>query len=129
MLIDRGLISVFGESTGDEPPVLARRAKEELATREGQVAANEERMREWDDRLYFWEDELDVREQHNEPLSKAASRPSTTRVKVGRNERCHAGQISRASATTEARRSNRMVGRNEWNDGWRHRLDCRTHLS
>ncbi len=29
------------------------------------------------DQLYFSEDELDVREQHNEPLSKAASRPAT----------------------------------------------------
>ncbi len=39
LLIERELLSVFGESTGDEVPILAGRAQEELAAREAQIGA------------------------------------------------------------------------------------------
>ena len=68
MLIDRELISVFGEHTGDEPPVFAQRATEELAMREARIVARERevdadeaRMREWDERLRRRKDELEAR--------------------------------------------------------------------
>ena len=39
MLIDRELISVFGDVTGDEPPVFAQRATEQLSIREAERSA------------------------------------------------------------------------------------------
>ena len=39
MLIDRELISVFGDVTGDEPPVFAQRATEQLAIREAKIVS------------------------------------------------------------------------------------------
>ncbi|MFV2000524.1 MAG: hypothetical protein ACC654_09205 [Acidimicrobiia bacterium] len=67
MLIDRELVSVFGDVTGDESPVFALRATEELAIRESKIVArerevdtNEARMREWGERLRRWEDELEA---------------------------------------------------------------------
>jgi hypothetical protein len=97
-LIDRELISVFGDVTGDEEPVFAQRATEELAireativAREGEVDTGEVRMREWDRRLRRWEDELEAREQRAESMSKLTSRQSTARAKIGRNERCPCG--------------------------------------
>jgi hypothetical protein len=98
MLIDRELISVFGERTGDEPPAFAERATEQLAIREAKVVVRERevdtdeaRMREWSDRLRRWEDELEARELRAESVSKLASRRSTARAKIGRNERCPCG--------------------------------------
>ena len=41
MLIDRELISVFGDVTSDEPPVFAQRSTEELAIRETRIVARE----------------------------------------------------------------------------------------
>jgi len=53
MLIDRELVGVFGDVIGDEPPVFAQRAAEELAIREAKIAirerevdTDEQRMRE-----------------------------------------------------------------------------------
>ena len=78
MLIDRELISVFGDVTGDEPPVFAQRATEQLAIREATIAARErevdteqERMREWGERLRRWEDALEARERRAESGVKA----------------------------------------------------------
>ncbi len=95
MLIDRELLSVFGDVAGDEPPVFAQRATEELAireanivAREGEVDTGEARMREWGERLRRWEDELEAQEQRAESMSKLPSRRSTARVRIGRNERC-----------------------------------------
>ncbi|MDK1102309.1 MAG: SEC-C metal-binding domain-containing protein, partial [Actinomycetota bacterium] len=92
------LISVFGDITGDEPPVFAQRAVEQLAIREVKVVARERevdtaeaRMREWSERLRRWEDELEAREQRAESMSKLTSRRSTARAKIGRNERCPCG--------------------------------------
>lgn len=61
-LIDRELVSVFGESTGDQIPVFAERAQGELtarevgvAARERKVEASEERLRPWAERLRLME--------------------------------------------------------------------------
>ena len=43
LLIDRELITVFGEHTGDDPPVFAQRATEQLAIREAKIAARDAR--------------------------------------------------------------------------------------
>ncbi len=98
MLIDRELISVFGEFTGDGPSVSAQRATEELTIREAKIVARERevdsdeaRMREWSERLRHWEDELETREQRAEAVSKVASRRPTAHVKIGRNEPCLCG--------------------------------------
>ena len=94
MLIDRGLISVFDEHTGDGPTVFAQRATEERAIREVKVVARERevdadegRLLEWSERLRRWEDELEARGQRDASMSKLPSRGSTARVKIGRNER------------------------------------------
>jgi len=98
MLIDRELISVFGEHTGVEAPVFAQRATEELANREAKIEAREReadaegaRIRRWSERLRRWEDELEAREQRAESMSKLTSHHSTGRAKIGRNERCPCG--------------------------------------
>jgi len=39
LLIDRELIAVFGEHIGDDPPVFAQRATEQVAIREAKIAA------------------------------------------------------------------------------------------
>jgi len=98
MLIDRELISVFGEQTGDELPLFAQRASEELAIREAKIVARERevdtdegRMRDWSERLRRREDELEVREQLAEAASERFSSAWTARTKIGRNERCPCG--------------------------------------
>ncbi len=98
MLIDRELISVFGDVTGDEPPVFAQRATEQLSIREAKIAirerevdTDEKRMRERGERLRRREEELEAREQQAETVSKLTSPHSTGRVKIGRNERCPCG--------------------------------------
>ncbi len=98
MLIDRELIGVFGDVTGDGSPVFAQRVTEELASREAEVTARkrevdavEARMREWSERLRRWESEIEAREQRAESMSKLESRHSTARAKIGRNERCPCG--------------------------------------
>ena len=98
MLIDRELVGVFGDITGDEEPVFDQLDAEELARREAKIAirerevdAEEARMRERGERLRRWEDALEAREQQAETVSKLTSRQSTGRVKIGRNERCPCG--------------------------------------
>ena len=98
MLIDRELISVFGDVTGDDSPVFAQRATEELAIREAKIAirerkvdTDEQRMRERSERLRRWEDALEARERRAEAVSKLTSPQSTGRAKIGRNERCPCG--------------------------------------
>jgi hypothetical protein len=39
LLIDRELIAAFGEHIGDDPPVFAQRATEQVAIREAKIAA------------------------------------------------------------------------------------------
>jgi hypothetical protein len=98
MLIDRQLISAFGEHTGTEPPVFAQQATERLAIREAKIVAREHeadtdqaRMRDWSERLRRWEDALEAREQRADAVSKLVSRHPTARAKIGRNERCACG--------------------------------------
>jgi preprotein translocase subunit SecA len=98
MLIDRELLSVFGEHTAGEWPVFAQRAAEELENREVEIVAREHkvdtyeaRLRERSERLRRWEDELGARELRAEFASKIASRHSTDHAKIGRNERCPCG--------------------------------------
>lgn len=98
VLMDRELLSVFGEHTAGEWPVFARQAVEELASREARIEAREgivdtdaARMREWSERLRRWEDELEARELRAEFASKIASGHSANHAKIGRNERCPCG--------------------------------------
>jgi hypothetical protein len=98
MLIDRELLSVFGEHTAGEWPVFAQLAVEELENREAEIVARERevdtteaRMRERSERLRRWEDELEARELRAETASKRLSSASRGRTKIGRNERCPCG--------------------------------------
>jgi len=98
MLIDRELLSVFGEHFGDEPPVFAERAVEELAIREANVATREDRVkaaerqrRTKDEQLRRRESMLMAQEQRVELISRLLLRPSVAPVNAGRNERCPCG--------------------------------------
>ena len=84
-LIDREMVSVFGESTGDEVPLLAGRAEEQLAAREAQVdvrerevKAAEGRLRRQNERLRLWEDELEARDRRAELAARLTARPTAT---------------------------------------------------
>jgi hypothetical protein len=97
-LIDRELVSVFGERAGAEVPVFAAETEEELtrreaavADREGRLGGEEQRLRAWGERLRLWEDELQRREQQTEFVEELAVRSRATSSKVGRNERCPCG--------------------------------------
>jgi hypothetical protein len=97
-LIDRELVSVFGDHTGDDLPVLAEQAEEELTRRQEQVARREEnvsvveeRLRGWNEHLRKWEGELKTRERRVEFAAKMSVRPGEAPTKVGRNERCPCG--------------------------------------
>jgi len=101
-LIDHELVSVFGEPTGDEVPLLAGRAEEQLAAREAQIDVRvreareaEERIGRQNERLRLREDQLEAREQRAELATKLASRPTTANAKVGRNEQCPCGSGSK----------------------------------
>jgi len=90
-LIDRELVSVFGQLTGDKIPVFEERAQRELADREAGVAAreriveaSEERVRHWAEQLRVAEAKLEAREIRAQVASSLA-RPET---EPGRNERC-----------------------------------------
>ena len=97
-LIDRELVSAFGDHTGDDLPVLAEQAAEELTRRQEQVARREEdvlgveeRLRGWNEQLRRWEGELETRERCVEFAAKISARPGEASTKVGRNERCPCG--------------------------------------
>jgi len=97
-LIDRELVSAFGEHTGDYPSVLAEQAEEELTRRQAQVARREEsasvaeeRFRGWNEHLRRWEGELETRERRVEFAAKMSVHPGEVPTKVGRNERCPCG--------------------------------------
>jgi hypothetical protein len=53
-LIDRELVSVFGESPGDHDPVFARQAHEERASHQTEVVRREWDVAEADGRLSRW---------------------------------------------------------------------------
>ncbi|MGI8706705.1 MAG: SEC-C metal-binding domain-containing protein [Actinomycetota bacterium] len=101
-LVERELVSVFGEATSDEVPILAGRAEDQLAARETRIAiherdvkAAEERLRRWNEQLRLWEGELEAREQRSELASRLVSRSAVTVPEVGRNDRCPCGSGSK----------------------------------
>jgi len=90
MLMDRELVSVFGDHTAGEWPVFAQQATEALANREAKIEAREHRvdadearMSDRSARLRRWEDELEARELRAEFASKITSRHSTAGSKIG----------------------------------------------
>ena len=96
-LIDRELASVANAS-GDDSPVLAERAREQLASREAEVvsreravASAEERLRSRSEQLRRWEAELQTTAQRLELAAKLASQRREATPKVGRNDRCPCG--------------------------------------
>jgi len=108
-LIERELVSIFDESTGECAPVFARQTEEQFAAREAQVVAREraveateDRLRGWNDRLRLWDGELKALEQRTEVASKLAARPIETASKVGRNERCPCGSGLQVQALPRA---------------------------
>lgn len=97
-LIDRELVSVFGDHTADHSPVFAERSEEEQASRQEQVARREEkasavegRLRAWEAHLRRCEDELETRERRVELARKMSAQPREAETKVRRNERCPCG--------------------------------------
>jgi hypothetical protein len=98
MLMDRELLSVFGEDTAGEWPLFAQQAVEKLESREARidvreriVDTDEARMHERSEPLGCWEDALEVRELRADFPLKIASRHSTDHARIGRNERCPCG--------------------------------------
>ena len=98
MLIDRELVSVFGDHAGDYSPVLAEQAEEELANREATVARREEhvsgveeRLQGWNEHLRRWEGELETRQRRVEFATRISARTGGASTRVGRNERCPCG--------------------------------------
>lgn len=97
-LIDRELAGVFGDRSGDHPPVFAEQVEEELARRqelvdrrEEKAVAVEERLRTLSEHLRRWEGELEVRDRRVEFALKVAAQAREPESKVGRNERCPCG--------------------------------------
>jgi hypothetical protein len=97
-LIDRELVSVFGDQSGDHLPVFSEQAEEELARRQEQVARREEnaaaveaRLSAWNTHLRAWEVELEARERRVEFAAKTVAQAKEAKTKVGRNERCPCG--------------------------------------
>ena len=97
-LIDRELVSMFGDQTDNQLPVFAKQAEGELARRQDQVARREEkaaavdeRLQAWNEHLRTWEGELESREQRVESAGKMSAQPKRAQTKVGRNERCPCG--------------------------------------
>jgi hypothetical protein len=76
-LIDRELVSTFGDLTDDHPPVLADQAEVELARRQEQVALREEKAAGVEQRVEF--------------VAKVSAQPRKSTAKVGRNEGCPCG--------------------------------------
>ena len=96
-LMDWELASV-AEISGGDFPVLAHRAREQLANREAEVAnreraifAAEERQRGRSERLRVWETELQTLAQRVQVASKLAAHGGHNISKVGRNDRCPCG--------------------------------------
>ena len=107
MLIDRELISVFGDVTGDEPPVFAQRATEQLSIREAKIAArerevdtDEKRMREWSKRLRRREEELEAREQRAGSFQRLHHLTRRLASRLGATNGARAGQASSTSTAT-----------------------------
>ena len=86
------------ETSGDNSSALAQRLREQLASREVEVAnreravsAAEQRQRGTRERLRRWEAELQTLAQRVELAAKLAGQRRDATPKVGRNERCPCG--------------------------------------
>jgi hypothetical protein len=97
-LIDRELASAFDDPDSDVSPVLAQRAREQLARREAAatsreraVVSAEEKLRSRSEQLRRWEAELQMLAQRVELASKLATKREDDSPKVGRNDRCPCG--------------------------------------
>jgi len=97
-LIDRELASAFDDPDSDVSPVLAQRAREQLANREAEIVGREravvsaeERLRSRSEHLRHWEAELQMLAQRVELASKLAAQRRDDGPKIGRNERCPCG--------------------------------------
>ena len=106
LLIDRELIAVFGDVTGDDSPVFAQRAREQLAIREAKIAARgrqvdaeQARMRAWGERLRRWEEELEVRERRRR---SCRSSRHVTRPFAPRSDATNAAPAGPAASTSTA---------------------------
>ena len=97
VLIDQELATA-ADTSGDNSPVLAERAREQLARRKAEVAnreravsAAEQRQRGTRERLRRWEAELQTLAQRVELTAKLAGQRRDATPKVGCNERCPCG--------------------------------------
>lgn len=97
-LIDRELTTAFHDPGGDGSPVLAHRAREQLARREAAAACREraaasaeKRLSSRSERLRRRELELDERERRVEMALQSVAQRKDTAPKVGRNDRCPCG--------------------------------------
>ena len=89
-LIDHELRTVVGEADeGDS--LFAGRAEQQVAVQETRLAARERKLESGEERLGMWEQQLRRAEQRLRAASSQPPRPSQTRGKVGRNERCPCG--------------------------------------
>ena len=96
-LINRELAGV-AEISVEDSPVLAQRAREELAKREGEVASREQtvasaekKLRSRSVQLRRWEAELQTLTQRVELASQLATQRRDDGPKIGRNDRCPCG--------------------------------------
>jgi hypothetical protein len=89
-LIDHELVRVFGESAGDEAPLVAGRAEERLALREAQVDARERDLDQRDERLGKKEAHLAAWQRRLQKQGPSIA-PQRAARKIGRNEQCPCG--------------------------------------
>ncbi len=97
-LIDRELATAFDDLGADVSPVLAQRAREQLARREAAAASREraaasaeKRLSSRSEQLGRWELELEERERRVELALQLVAQRQDAAPKVGRNERCPCG--------------------------------------
>lgn len=102
-LIDRELVSVFGEHIGDNPQVFAEQVAEELVRRQEQLArreekatAVEERLGAWNAHLRSWEVDLQTRERR---VKFAARVPAQPREPAPGSRETNAVRADQASST------------------------------
>jgi hypothetical protein len=97
-LIDHELASVLGDSSGGSGSAFDVQAQRRLADREAALTKREDELTEAEDRvrrrserLRDSQREVEAQEWRLEVARKLAARPSGTRAKTGRNERCPCG--------------------------------------
>ena len=106
MLIDRELVGVFGDVTGDEEPVFAQRAAEELASREAKIDIREREVDADERGCASGVSDCDVGRMHLRPESDRlklcqSSRHVNRRV-APRSDATNAAPAGQASSTSTA---------------------------